>query len=237
MHELCYATSEKPTGKFTYRGMLVSNCDMHIDTYKPADMPSAYGGNNHGSIVEISSEWYIFYHRQTNGTWYSRQGCAEKLHLAEDGSFRQVELTSCGLNGGSLVGRGEYPAYIACNLFTAEESIFDANQRFPRVMQDGRDGDKEPGYISHITDTTTLGFKYFECENVQKVILKVRGYGSGTFEVKTAWDGEVLGTVQIVNSNVWEKYEIQAQIPDGKQAIYFTYRGYGNLDLLSFTLE
>ena len=25
-------------------------------------------------------------------------------------------------------------------------------------------------------------------------------------------DGEVLGTVQIVNSNVWEKYEIQAQI-------------------------
>lgn len=165
------------------------------------------------------------------------RGDAEKLHLAEDGSFRQVELTSCGLNGGSLVGRGEYPAYIACNLFTAEESIFDANQRFPRVMQDGRDGDKEPGYISHITDTTTLGFKYFECENVQKVILKVRGYGSGTFEVKTAWDGEVLGTVQIVNSNVWEKYEIQAQIPDGKQAIYFTYRGYGNLDLLSFTLE
>ena len=37
----------------------------------------------------------------------------------------------------------------------------------------------------------------------------MRGYGSGTFEVKTAWDGEVLGTVQIVNSNVWEKYEIQ----------------------------
>ena len=54
---------------------------------------------------------------------------------------------------------------------------------------------------------------------------------------KTAWDGEVLGTVQIVISKVWEKYEIQAQIPDGKQAIYFTYRGYGNLDLLSFTLE
>ena len=77
MHELCYATSEKPTGKFTYRGVLVSNCDMHIDTYKPADMPSAYGGNNHGSILEISGEWYIFYHRQTNGTWYSRQGCAE----------------------------------------------------------------------------------------------------------------------------------------------------------------
>ena len=64
-------------------------------------------------------------------------------------------------------------------------------------MQDGRDGDKEPGYISHITDTTTLGFKYFECENVQKVILKVRGYGSGTFEVKTAGMVRCLGRFRL----------------------------------------
>lgn len=36
MHELCYATSASPTGGFVYQGVLVSNCDMHIDTYKPA---------------------------------------------------------------------------------------------------------------------------------------------------------------------------------------------------------
>lgn len=74
MHELCYATSNNPTKDFVYGGVLVSNCDLHIDTYKPAEQPMAYGGNNHGSIVKIQDDWYIFYHRQTNGTWYSRRG-------------------------------------------------------------------------------------------------------------------------------------------------------------------
>ena len=39
------------------------------------------------------------------------------------------------------------------------------------------------------------------------------------------------------NSNVWEEYEAPAAIPDGKQAVYLTYRGNGNASLLSFTLE
>ena len=50
-------------------------------------MPTAYGANNHGSMVQIGDDWYIFYHRHTNGTWYSRQGCAERLTFGEDGSI------------------------------------------------------------------------------------------------------------------------------------------------------
>ena len=42
MHELCYAVSDNPVSGFTYQGVIVSNCDLHIDTYKPADMPTAY---------------------------------------------------------------------------------------------------------------------------------------------------------------------------------------------------
>lgn len=136
MHELCYAVSDSPTKGFSYGGVLVSNCDMHIDTYKPAQMPAAYGANNHGSIVNILGEWYIFYHRHTNGTWYSRQGCAEKLNVQKDGSISQAEMTSCGLNGGPLKGKGEYPAYIACNLFTDTPSVYVGDNRFPKVMQE-----------------------------------------------------------------------------------------------------
>lgn len=132
MHELCYAVSKEPTRGFTYGGVLVSNCDLHIDSYKPADMPAAYGSNNHGSMVEIGGEWYIFYHRHTNGTRYSRQGCAEKLAIIPDGSIRQAEITSCGLNGGPLEGTGEYPAYIACNLFTDTPSVYVGGDRFRR---------------------------------------------------------------------------------------------------------
>ena len=124
MHELCYATSKNPTEGFKYGGVIVSNCDLHIDTYKPKDMPMAYGANNHGSIVEIQDDWYIFYHRHTNGTWYSRQGCAEKLTILPDGSIPQVEITSCGLNGGPLQGKGEYPAHIACHLYNNIPSVY-----------------------------------------------------------------------------------------------------------------
>jgi hypothetical protein len=236
MHELCYATSKNPRKDFVYGGVLVSNCDMHIDTYKPADMPMAYGANNHGSMVQIQDDWYIFYHRQTNGTWYSRQGCAEKLEILADGSIPQVEITSCGLNGGPLVGKGEYPAYLACNLFYDKPSAYSGDADAPRVMQDGRDGDEELGYVANITNSATAGFKYFDCQGVKEIKIWVRGYGSGTFEIKTSWDGEVLGTVTVENANVWEEYSIPVSIPDGKQAIYITYRGPGNVSLKSFEL-
>ncbi len=236
MHELCYAVSKEPTRGFTYGGVLVSNCDLHIGSYKPADMPAAYGANNHGSMVEIGGEWYIFYHRHTNGTWYSRQGCAEKLAILPDGSIPQAEITSCGLNGGPLEGRGEYPAYIVCNLFTDTPSAYVGGDRFPKVMQDGRDGDEEPGYIGNIQNSATMGFKYFDCRGVKEIGIAVRGYGQGVFEVRTAWDGEILAEIPVVSSNVWEEYSVQAAVPDGVQAVYLTYRGGGNLHLRSFKL-
>ncbi|MBP3603515.1 MAG: family 43 glycosylhydrolase [Lachnospiraceae bacterium] len=236
MHELCYATSKSPTEGFRYGGVIVSNCDMHIDTYKPADMPAAYGANNHGSIIEIGDKWYIFYHRQTNGSWYSRQGCAEEIAFLADGSIPQVELTSCGLNGGPLPGEGEYPAYLACNLFTDDPSMYIAGDKYPKVMQDGRDGDENPGYIGNIIDTTTAGFKYFDCKDIKKIRIWVRGYADGIFEIKTKWDGEVLGRIKVEYANVWEDYETDISIPDGKQAIYIIYRGDGKASLKSFEL-
>ena len=202
-----------------------------------ADMPTAYGANNHGSIVQIGEDWYIFYHRHTNNTWYSRQGCAEKLQIMPDGSIPQVKITSCGLNGGPLEGKGEYPAYLACNLFTDTPSVYVGEGNFPRVMQDGRDGDEEVGYIANITDSTTIGFKYFDCHDIREISIWIRGYAEGTFEVKTAWDGEVLATLEVQYTNVWEKYTAPVTIPDGIQALYLTYRGNGNAALRSFELS
>ncbi len=236
MHELCYATSRIPTGDFVYGGVIVSNCDLHIDTYKPGDMPAAYGANNHGSIVEIGQDWYVFYHRQTNGTWYSRQGCAEKLCFREDGSIPQAELTSCGLNGGPLSGKGVYPAYLACNLFTDEPSAYVGGDRFPRIMQDGRDGDQEEGYIANLYDSATAGFKYFDMKSVGRITITVRGYAKGVFQVKTAWDGPVLAEIPVDYTNVWEDYSAPVAVEDGVHALYLTFRGQGNPMLKSFEL-
>lgn len=237
MHELCYATSKTPTGKFTYGGVIVSNCDLGIDTYKPADLPIAYGANNHGSIVQIKNDWYIFYHRHTNGTWYSRQGCAEKINILPDGSIPQVEITSCGLNRGPLVGKGEYPAYIACHLFTDKPSVYVGGDQFPKVMQDGRDGDEEPGYIGNMQNSATAGFKYIEFNNTTKISITTRGYAGGEFEVRTERDGEILAKIPLHYTNIWTTYTAEAAFPDGVGCLYLTYRGGGNVSLKSFTLE
>lgn len=236
MHELCYATSDNPCSGFTYGGVIVSNCDLGIDSYKPESLPMAYGANNHGSIVNIKGEWYIFYHRHTNGSWYNRQGCAEKIHVGTDGKIKQVEMTSCGLNGGPLVGKGEYPSYIACNLFTKEPSVYVGGNGFPKIMQDGRDGDELQGYIANMEDSATAGFKYFDCENVTRIQITVRGYGDGVFEIRTKWDGDILASIPVQYTNVWEDYSTFVDIPDGKHSIYITYRGGGNVSLKSFKL-
>ena len=236
MHELCYAVSSQPLQGFQYGGVIVSNCDLHIDSCKPAEKIMAFGGNNHGSIVEILDTWYIFYHRQTNGTWFSRQGCIEPIRFAQGGSIPQAEITSSGPNGSPLKGEGEYPAYIACHLFTDEGmSMYAGAPRQPRVMQDGSDRDPGDSYIGDIRDGTTAGFRYFDCRGVRGLRIWTRAYMHGVFEVKLAWDGEVLARIPVRNSNVWLESTAEVRIPDGIHALYFTYRGSGDhIQLKSF---
>ena len=230
MHELCYATSKDPEGPYIYGGVIVSNCDLHIDSYKPADKPAAFGANNHGSIVQIGDDWYIFYHRHTNGTWYSRQGCAEKITFTEDGHIPQVEMTSCGLNCGPLSDEGEYPSYIACNIFTDEKKIY-VEESAPRVVQVGGDGIRKPGHIRGIKNNTTIGFKYFDLKNVKGLRIKTMGYFGGYFEVRTSFDGEVLGTISGENSNVWVSGECSLPGITGVYPLYLTFKGSGNFSL------
>ena len=219
MHELCYATGLDP---------------RHIDTYKPADMIVVSGGNNHGSIVEIAGQWYIFYHRQTNGHWFSRQVCAEPIEFRADGSIIQAEITSCGLNGGPLKGEGWYPAYIACHIFGKDTPLIVSRPGLPRVTQDGRDGDKIDGHIDQIADGTTIGFKYFDCKGVKGIRIQTRGYCNGAFEVRTAWDGETLGEIPVVGYDIWTENKCECVIPDGVHSIYLVYRGSGTPQLRGF---
>ena len=233
MHELCYATSKKPREGFKYGGVIVSNGDIGISSYKPAGKVMSNIGNNHGSIVEINGEWYIFYHRQTNGTWFSRQGCAEKIEVLPDGRIPQVEITSCGLNGGPLKGEGEYPAYLDCHIFSGSE-----DRRAPnaKIVQDGGDGDENEGYSTGIYDGITAGFRYFDCKGIKEIGVTVRGYCGGEFNIKTAWDGKVLATVKVISANIWQEFKSPIDIPDGVNGIYLEYKGGGNPQLKSFTL-
>ena len=105
---------------------------------------------------------------------------------------QQAEMTSCGLNGTPLAGRGEFPSYLACNLFTDKHSLYVGEEGAPRVMQEWKDGDEEIGYIGNITNGATSGFKYFDCKGVKRFSVTTRGYSKGKYELRTKWDGDVL---------------------------------------------
>lgn len=241
-HELCYAWSEHPDRGFHYGGVLVSNCDACIDSYKAADLTTAYGGNNHGSLIELNGQLYLFYHRHTNGVNYCRQGCIEPMQMGEDGSIRQVELTTSGPNGKPLIGEGKYPAYLACNLFCRERALLTAppggwmDDRFPKITQDGQDGEIVNGYIANMRDGAVAGFKYFDCRSVKRMIVTVRGRAEGMMEVRTQLGGPVLAQISLGRSNEWKDYGVDAAIPDGVHSLYFCYRGKGYASLASFEL-
>ncbi len=237
-HELCYATSTNPREGFTYGGCIISAGDLGIDSYKPADQCMFYTANNHGSMEQIGDDWYIFYHRHTNGTNYSRQGCFEKITFNEDGSINQANITSCnGLE--PLKAEGFYPTYIACQLFTDTPVTYVPwsgwmDDRFPKVTQEGGDGDEYMGYVANMRENATAGYKYFDFKGVNKVTVCTKGYAKGWLDVKLSWDGPVIGSVPVDYANIWHLTSADITIPDGVSALYFTYRGMGYLQFAGF---
>lgn len=192
---LAYATSDSPTGPYTYRGYIVDN---------GVDYP---GGNNHGSVACINGQWYIFYHRMTNGSIMSRRGCVEKIEILPDGTIPPVEMTSLGFED-SLNPYEITPADIACVLkgkaFITERNVFD------RAVINIRDGD-------------VIGYKYFDFgdDNSSKTMefaAKVRGMGCDC-HMHIFADDEEIGVCDIGQNGGMVKAVVKAVT--GRHAVYF----------------
>lgn len=253
--ELCYAVSEKPDEDFRYGGTIIALGDVGLSGRTREEALNFYM-NTHGGMVQINGQWYIFYHRQTNRHQYSRQACAERIEILPDGSIPQVEMTSCGLNGGPLKGEGIYEARIACNLMGSYGATISREKEqtdaYPFFTQDGADRDPEQGepyptaYIANIRNGAVVGFKYFDIQGVKKLSVNVRrrnkGSTEGYFQITDTLHGNDCGKVPIKLTDrgcagSWEEFSGEVNIPDGVRALYFEYRGDGALDFVNFTLS
>ena len=245
-HELCYAMGPGPRGPFSFGGTLVDIGDLFLDGREDERRAVNYLGNTHGGIVDIGGQWYVFYHRQTNRHSYSRQACAEPLERRADGGFCQAEVTSCGLNGGPLKGSGQYPARIACSLWSGKGTArYDI--RFPRFRlsahpyftQEGKDGEeRDSQYIANMRDGAVAGFKYFAFASLKSLSVQVRGSANGVFLVSDTPDFEApAARIEIkLSGEDWEELDAPCAIPDGTRPLYFKFTGKGRLDFRSFTL-
>ena len=241
-HELCYALSERPDGGYRYGGVVISNCDLFPGR---EGKPLNCFGNNHGGLEKIGDKVYIFYHRETNRSICSRQGGAEEVHILPDGSIPQVELSSCGLNGGPLKAEGSYSAGIACNLYGRETPTYShplaMMGKHPYITQDGPDYDPEKGgepprsYIANGKDGLVAGFKYFDLSGAQRITVRVRGSAGGSLFVRTDPKSETLAEIGLCPSRDWESFTSTLAPCQGVHALYFCYEGKGKLDFLDFS--
>ena len=241
-HELCYAVSNQPDGGFRFGGTLVDQGDLYLNGEIDEQKAKNYLGNTHGGMANLNGDWYIFYHRQTNQHSYSRQACAERLERTPDGGFRQAEVTSCGLNGGPLKGIGEYPARIACNLWS-KNGVARYDQKFdkkahPYFTQDKKDDDHSAvQYIANMRDGATAGFKYFEITDVKCLRLCVGGSCKGVMQASDSPDFKTMAAeipVETSGSRVYASGKLTLQ--NGVRPLYFRYQGGGALDFYSFEL-
>ena len=209
-HELCYATSDYPDKDFTFGGTIVSNGDVGFKGRR-ANERLNMTGTTHGSIIEIKGQWYVFYHRLTHKSDYSRQSCAEKITILPDGSIPQVQITSCGLNDGPLAAEGRYPAVIACNITNGKmpygsNSIY--REAFPNVNHL-----KEERFIAEIENGTLIGYKYFDFREPVSLRITVRKENEGN---KPVYDGPLRVDVRCVDT--------------GEERIDYTNPSYGKSD-------
>ena len=234
-HELCYATSKYPNRDFQYRGVIISNGDIGYKGRKGIDR-IAMTGNNHGSIECLNGQWYVFYHRQTNGTNFSRQACVEPIEIREDGSIPQVSVSSMGFHGKTLEPKGDFAAASACILTNGNidraGNPWNKFRVVPMITQTGNEV-----YIKGIKKNTRIGIRYFHFEDKEYGLsIKVRGSGDGRIELYEDEDcRSKIGGVTIAPSENWTVYETKVKPSKGKHTLMFLYKGKGVSEFLEFS--
>ena len=128
-------------------------------------------GNNHGSVMEVNGQWYVFYHRQTGTDEYSRQAMLEPIDAAQDKTGKvflgkityrdgepvasgPVEMTSQGPQVNGLDARQWISAGYACHLYGGKEKAYIA------PVYDRREDISAP--VKDISDGTGIGFRYLQ---------------------------------------------------------------------------
>lgn len=88
--QIAYATAEKVTGPWTYRGLVTG--------------PAKVGFTIHPAVIEFRGQWYFFYHDGSTslnglpGGDVRRSVCLEYLYFNADGSIQPITQTSQGVS-------------------------------------------------------------------------------------------------------------------------------------------
>lgn len=227
-YTLAYAYSDSPLGPFTYGGTIIDGRARGVDHDGNPTYTAHPDGNTHGSIIEIDGQWWVFYHRQTGTSEYSRQATVEPITVeVEEGpggkvTISEAEYTSMGFLTNGLNPYQRQMAGIAC-YYTGPNGSWES---FPTFFHSGSyvqptyyegnpaeapsDFDLHSCPVVNNTSGSVVGYKYFnfdilpESDHIDAVFTLQPGGldGSITILAGSPWTdrgGTVLGTLELTS--------------------------------------
>ena len=229
---LSYMWSDRPLDGWQWGGDISFNGGEILTDAEGKGTMTFRWGNNHGSVMEVNGQWYVFYHRQTGRDEYSRQAMMEPVDVAQGKSgkvwigkvdylngepvaSRPVEMTSQGPQINGIDARQWISAGYACHLYGGTETAW-----IEPVYEQREDVSAR---VMDISDGLTVGFRYlqFGLNTPQSVTLVADAEGDATVSVRLDTPGgREIALIESVRG--------EATVPlkggvTGKHAVYFVF--------------
>ncbi len=202
-----YATSKKPFGPYTYRGVIVDNRHCNPGNW-----------NNHGSVVQFNGKWYVFYHRSTHGCNTMRKACVEPIEFKDDGSIPEVEMTSQGA-GAPLPATNKIDAERACLMI--------GKMRIQLFEPDNE-------MLTHIENGDKAVFKYIDFgDGVNNVLIRLAPKAKGgtlSLKIDKPWHKEIakIAVQGTEKKNQWQIVKMEVKKVTGVHALWIQCWGFDN---------
>lgn len=234
---LSYKYADSPLGKFHDGGDISFNCGEIIKDHRGKHVPTYQYGNNHGSLACLDGQWYVFYHRHTNGSEgnsTARQAMLEPVDVAIDKNGRlfignitykddepisssPVEMTSQGPHLNGIDAYKNIPAAYTCHISGENTDAYVKTPYYPMF--------ESQACVTNIKNKTIVGFKYlqFGDDSAKSVSIRVTGIDDMIVNVrKHAHDGEIIAVIKVPKGSTEASAQLFGEIT-GKNAIYFEF--------------
>ena len=195
---LGYAISDNPMTGFEYKGIIIDNFGCDPDTW-----------NNHGSIECFNDQWYVFYHRSTHGSKYSRHLCAEPITFNEDGTIDEVPMTSsCGKS--PLPATDTLEAHRVCEVSgNARVSVNDTSSHYLALC--------------NINPGSTATYRYLQFDGENTFFAKVKSDGDLSVEVYV--NDAFCGKIMVHKNNEFAVFSGNIKTPSGAFTLTLKFLG------------
>ncbi len=239
---LSYKYSDSPLDNYVMGGDISFNGGEIIPNGDGTNSMTYRWGNNHGSIMEIDGQWYVFYHRQTGTDEFSRQAMLEPVDVAMDKNGKifigkitykdgepvasePVEMTSQGAHINGLDARKIISAGYAVHIYGGAKGGYNGGMggAYIKAVYDQVDSVSAP--IVDITSNLTVGFRYLQFGNVSPKTVTANILAKEDLTVKVRVDnykGKVISEFTMKKGDSTATAKITSGVI-GKRAIYFDF--------------